>query len=198
MSPEDAIDAVSASIRIARLGRAMLVGAIDGGAGAGKSTLAKGTRDRLGGVSILRADHFFRPLNEYPAARLPPEEAYRLYFPWERMCEEALLPLRRGQPARYQRYDWETDRLNQWVIVEPNEVILIEGVYSTRPELRPLIDIAIFVETPRDERRKRMLARGHLKNDIWNDWLVPWMAAEDWYFANVRPAEHADLIVAGI
>src|SRR5260370_10991087 len=143
MSPEDAIDVVSASIRIARVGRALLVGAIDGGAGAGKSTLAKGTRDRLAGVSILRADHFFRPLNEYPAARLPPEEAYRLYFPWERMCEEALLPLRRGQPACYQRYDWETDRLNQWVIVEPNEVILIQGVYSTRPASQPPLDSAI-------------------------------------------------------
>jgi len=198
MRPEEAIDIVVASIRVARVGRATLVGAIDGGAGAGKSTLAKGARDRLGRVSILRADHFFRPLNEYPADRLPPDEAYQLYFPWERMRDEALLPLRRGQTARYQRHDWETDRLNQWVTVEPNEVILIEGVYSTRPELRPLIDIAIFVDTPRDERRKRMLARWHLKNDIRNDWLAPWMAAEDWYFANVRPAEHADLVVAGI
>jgi uridine kinase len=144
------------------------------------------------------ADHFFLPLNEYPAARLAPDEAYRLYFPGERMRDEALLPLRRGQTARYQRYDLETDRLHQWITVEPNELILIEGVYSTRPELRPLIDIAIFVETPRDERRKRMLARGHLKNDIRNDWLAPWMTAENWYFANIRPAEHADLVVAGI
>jgi uridine kinase len=198
MRPEEGIDILLASIRVARVGRTMLVGAIDGGAGAGKSTLAKGVRDRLGGVCILRADHFFRPLNEYPAARLSPVEAYQLYFQWERMRDEALLPLRHSQVARYQRYDWETDGLNQWVLVEPNEVILIEGVYSTRPELRPLIDIAIFVDTPRDERRKRMLARGHLNNDIRNDWLVPWMAAEDWYFTNVRPVEHADLVVAGI
>ncbi len=179
MRPEEAIDTVSAAIRAARVSRTMIVAAIDGGAGAGKSTLAKGIRDRLGGISILRADHFFLPLNEYPAARLAPDEAYRLYFPWERMRDEALLPLRRGQTARYQRYDWETDRLNQWITVEPNEVILIEGVYSTRPELRPLIQIAIYVETPCDERRKRMLARGYLKNDIRNDWLAPWMAAED-------------------
>ena len=126
--------------------------------------------------------------------RLAPDEAYRLYFPWDRMREEALVPLRRGQAARYQRYDWETDQLDQWVIVEPNEIVLVEGVYSARPEIRPLIDFAIFVETPRDERRKRMLARGHINND----WLTPWMAAEDWYFANVRPAEHADLVVAGV
>jgi uridine kinase len=198
MRPEQAANAACALIERVRARPAIVVAAIDGGAGAGKSTLAKGIRDCLGSVSILRADHFFLPLNEYPAARLAPEEAYRLYFPWERMREEALLPLRRGQTARYQRYDWETDRLNQWIVVEPNEIVLVEGVYSTRPELRPLIDIAIFVQTPRDERRERMLARGHLKNDIRNEWLTPWMAAEDWYFANVRPAEHADLVLAGI
>jgi uridine kinase len=198
MRPEEAIDAACAATRAAQIGRAITVVAIDGGAAAGKSTLAKGIRDRLGRVSILRADHFFLPLNEYPAARLAPDEAYRLYFPLDRMREEALIPLRRGQVARYQRYDWETDRLDQWVIVEPNEIVLVEGVYSARPELRPLIDLAIFVETPRDERRKRILARGHLNRDINNDWLTPWMAAEDWYFANVRPSEHADLVVAGI
>ena len=198
MRPEEAIDAASAAIRDARSGRATIVVAIDGGGGAGKSTLAKGICDRLGGVSILRTDHFYLPLNEYPAARLAPDEASRRYFQWERMRDEALIALRRGRAARYQRYDWAKNRLDEWVIVEPNEIVLIEGVYSTRPEIRPLIDLAIFVETPRDERRKRMLARGHLEPDINNDWLKPWMAAEDWYMANVRPAAHADLVVAGI
>jgi uridine kinase len=198
MRPEEAIDTACAAIRDAQIGRAMTVVAIDGGGGAGKSTLAKGIRDRLGNVSILRTDHFYLPLNEYRAGRLTPDEAYRRYFPWERMRDEALTPLRRGQTARYQRHDWETDRLDQWVTVEPDEIVLVEGVYSARPEIRPLIDLAIFVETPRDERRRRMLSRGHLESDIDNDWLTPWMAAEDWYFANVRPAEHADLVVAGI
>ena len=198
MRPEEATDAACALIRGARSGRAMIVVAIDGGAAAGKSTLAKGIRDRLGTVSTLRADHFFRPLNEYPAALLAPDEAYRLYFDWERMIQEALSPLRRGQTARYQRYHWNTDRLNQSVILEPNETLLVEGVYSTRPELRPLIDTAIFVETPREERRKRMLVRGHLENDPDNNWLTPWMAAEDWYFANVRPHEYCDLRLAGL
>jgi uridine kinase len=198
MCSEEAIDAACAATRVAQIGHAMIVVAIDGGAGAGKSTLAKGIRDRLGSVSILRTDHFFLPLNEYSAARLTPDEAYRLYFPWQRMRDEALLPLRRGQTARYQRYDWEADRLNQWVTIEPNEIVLVEGVYSTRPELRSLVDITIFIETPRDERQKRMHARGHLERDIKNDWLIPWMTAEDWYFANVRPSERADLVVAGI
>jgi tRNA A37 threonylcarbamoyladenosine biosynthesis protein TsaE len=80
VTEEEPIAAVSESIRAARVGHAMLVCAVDGGVGAGKSTLAKGVRDRLGGVSVLRADHFFLPLNEYPAARLPQEKMHIAVF----------------------------------------------------------------------------------------------------------------------
>ncbi|MGH7924361.1 MAG: uridine kinase family protein [Candidatus Binatus sp.] len=198
MSPDEAVQAACGLIESARAARPRVTVAIDGGAGAGKSTLAHGIRDRLGAVSILRADHFFRPLNEDRSTRLAPEEAYLLYFPWQRMRDEALLPLRRGETARYQRHDWETDRLNQWIQLDSKEIILVEGVYSARPELRPFVDFAIFVDTPRAERLRRMVARGHLARDPKNDWLKPWMAAEDWYFSNVRPAEHARLVVAGI
>lgn len=38
-------------------------------------TLAKGMRDYLGTASILRTEHFFRPVYEYTAAHLPPDEA---------------------------------------------------------------------------------------------------------------------------
>lgn len=170
--------------------------AIDGGAGAGKSMLARGIRDRRAAVSILRTDHFFRPLNEYPAARLAAEgsydELYELYFPWQRMRDEALMPLRRGETASYQRYDWSADRLLDRVSVEPNEIVLVEGVYSSRPELRPILDAVIFVDAPRDERLRRVLARGP---NPFGDWMTPWMAAEDWYFEHIRPQDSADLVL---
>lgn len=37
--------------------------------------LAKGMRDYLGTATILRTEHFFLPVYEYSAARLPPDEA---------------------------------------------------------------------------------------------------------------------------
>jgi uridine kinase len=172
-------------------GERLFVG-IDGGAGAGKSMLARGIRDRLAAVSILRTDHFFRPLNEYPAARLAAEQLYELYFPWERMRDEALMTLRRGETASYQRYDWSADRLLQWISVEPDEIVLVEGVYSSRPELRTMLDVVIFVDASRDERLRRILARG--PNPL-GDWMTPWMAAEDWYFEHIRPQDTADLIL---
>ncbi|MGC1676620.1 MAG: AAA family ATPase [Candidatus Binataceae bacterium] len=198
MNPDDMIAAARALIAQRRGGRERVFVAIDGCAGAGKSTLAEGIRDSIGSVSIVRTDYFFRPLNEYPARTLTPAKAYELYFPWERMRDEAIEPLRRGETARYQRYDWNTDALGVWAIVEPHPVIIVEGVYSSRPELRELLDAIIFIEAPREVRRRRMLARAYLDNDPDNDWMMPWMAAEDWYLEHVRPQESADLVLKSV
>src|SRR5208282_5131237 len=119
--------------------------------------------------------------------------AYENYFDWRRLRDAALIPLRGGQHARYQRYDWSTDRLAEWIEVEPREIVLVEGVFSTRPELRPLIDVAIFIETPRNERMRRMLARPQDSTS----WMDPWTAAEDWYLENVVPHHRADLVAEG-
>jgi uridine kinase len=107
--------------------------------------------------------------------------------------DEAVIPLRGRKRARYQRYDWRTDRLAEWIEIEPREIVLVEGVFSTRPELRPLLAVAIFIETPREERQRRMLARPQDSSA----WMDRWMAAEDWYLEHVAPHRHADLVVEG-
>jgi uridine kinase len=167
--------------------------AIDGAGGAGKSTLARGIAAALPRVSTILADDFYRPLHGDQRAAADPEYGYRNYFDWERIRDEALKPLRAGSPARFQRLDWVSARLADWITVEPADVVVLDGVYSSRPELRPYLDLAIFVETPRDLRRQRMLARGQSSTD----WIMAWMAAEDWYIEHLKPAENADLIVAG-
>src|SRR5208283_5368240 len=119
--------------------------------------------------------------------------AYEKYFDWQRLRDEALIHLHGGQRVRYQRYDWSTDRLAEWIEVEPREIILVEGVFSTRPELREFLEVAIFIETPRDERIRRMVARPQQDTA----WIDQWMAAEDWYLAHIAPHRHADLVIGG-
>ena len=190
MTPDEMVRAACSLVEgRKREGKRFFV-AIDGGAGAGKSMLARGIHDNLKSVSILRTDDFFQPLNKHSNARLPAEKLYELYFPWQRMRDEALMPLHRGETAKYQRYDWSTDRLLDWVTVEPNEIVLVEGVYSSRPELRPMLDAVIFVEAPRAERLRRVLTRDPNSS---GDWLTPWMSAEDWYLNQIQPQDTADL-----
>jgi uridine kinase len=192
MTPDAMVRAACSLIEARKREGKRLFVAIDGGAGAGKSMLARGIREHLKSVSIVRTDDFFRPLNEHPTASLSAEKLYELYFPWERMRDEALIPLHRGETARYQRYDWSADRLLEWISIEPAEIVLVEGVYSSRPELRAMLDAIIFVEAPRAERLRRVFARDP---DSTGDWITPWMSAEDWYFNQIRPQDTADLIL---
>jgi uridine kinase len=193
MTAAEAVRAACAIIDERRTKRPLVV-AIDGLGGAGKSTLANGINDAFAGcVSIIRCDDFYRPLSGEDFSRLTPEEAYENYFDWWRLRDEALMLLREGKRARYQQYDWSTDRLAEWIEVEPREIILIEGVFSTRPELRSLIDVAIFVETPREERIRRMSARPQPDTS----WMQRWTAAEDCYLTHVAPHRPADLVLEG-
>jgi uridine kinase len=193
MTAEDAVRAACAIIDDRRAKRLLVVG-IDGLGGAGKSTLANGIHDAFAGcVSIIRCDDFYRSLTVEKLAQLTLEDAYENYFEWRRLRDEALMPLREGKRARYQRHEWSTDRLAEWVEIEPREIVLIEGVFSTRPELWHLMNIAIFIETTREERVRRMSARAQPSTS----WMDQWMAAEDWYLAHVAPHRHADLVLQG-
>jgi uridine kinase len=193
MSPEAAVRAACALLN-QRRGRGCLFVGIDGAGGAGKSTLADGICEAYWGrVSIVKCDDFYRPIAEHESGTFSPQEAYEKHFDWKRLRDEALIPLREDSPARYQRYDWSTDCLAEWIDIEPREIVIIEGVYSTRPELRELLDVAIFIDTPRDERLRRMRARPQGSTS----WIERWMAAEDWYLESVAPQHHADLVIAG-
>src|SRR4029077_5811459 len=76
MTPDEMVRAACSLVEgRKREGKRFFV-AIDGGAGAGKSMLARGIHDNLKSVSILRTDDFFRPLNEHPIARMAPEKLY--------------------------------------------------------------------------------------------------------------------------
>jgi uridine kinase len=181
-----------ALLRQRRVGDTRMIAAIDGPGGAGKSTLADGIRAEFAGhVSIVRCDDFYRPIAEGDVLDCP--QAYEKYFDWKRLRDDALIPLRDGSPAKYQRYDWTTDRLAEWIEVEPRPIVLVEGVYSTRPELRELLAVAIFIDTPRAERIRRMRARPQETTS----WTERWTAVEDWYFENIAPQHRADLIIEG-
>ena len=163
--------------------------AIDGLGGAGKSTLAAQLRDSLDASSIVVADDFYRPV----ARTLAPEQAYDANFDWQRLRDAVLAPLSRSSPGRYQRHDWVTDALAEWHDVPPGGVVIVEGVYSTRPELRPFFAVTAFVNTPRQQRLARMLSRMYEDTG----WVERWMAAEDSYLEHMRPLDHVDLVVDG-
>ncbi len=154
--------------------------AIDGPGGSGKSTLAEYLSEALGNVPIVHTDDF--------ASWETPLEW------WPRLLTQVLEPLSINKTAHYQRYDWATRSLAEWQDLPPTPFVILEGVSASRAAFRPFLSYTVWVETPREERLRRGLARdGVDARDQWN----AWMAQEDAYIERERPQEKADIVIKG-
>ncbi len=154
--------------------------AIDGLGASGKTYLTQWLVSKLDAVRVC-SDDFSRP-------GAPQWE-------WERFREQVLAPLSRGEAARYQRYDWEADRLAAWHQIESSGVVIAEGVSISRVELGDPWDVKVWVECPYEIRLARGIARDG--EDIWTTGANEWMPEEDAYVVAQRPQERADYIVLG-
>jgi hypothetical protein len=106
-----------------------------------------------------------------------------------------LVPLSAGQTAEYQCYDWAADALAEWQTVPVEPVVLVEGVYVLRRELRSLYDLTVWIECPRTMRLARGLARdGEQARALWEG---AWMPKEDRYAAAHQPHLGADFVYRG-
>jgi uridine kinase len=187
---------VALTERISALAEAqpvVLVG-VDGRGGAGKScwaaVLAQALRPLA--VSVVHMDDFF-----LPRAQRPQEEPKPIGgdFDWRRLRDEVLLPLRSGRPARYARYDWPRDALTETLVVAPEDIVIVEGVYATRRELTGLYDLRVWVDCSRAVRLARGLERdGEEARSLWER---EWMPAEDRYVRKHRPEQRTDAVVDG-
>lgn len=166
---------------------------IEGLGGAGKSTLATMIQRRYPSrIQVISGDDFYGP-EARDWRSWSPRKGYLRYFDHRRLERQLLRPLRAGAVARFQRYDWPSNTLADWVEVRPEGLIVVEGVYLLRRRLRRYWDYSVYVDTPREVRLARMHARG--ENDP--EWIERWAAAEDYYVRVERPSAHADLVVNG-
>ena len=169
--------------------RSVLVG-IDGGAGSGKTTFARWLVESIQEtdtpVSLVHVDCFYRPVAErvgdYPT--LPDCD-------WKRIRDHVILPLKAGQQARFQRYNWPEDRLKDWVTVDVGGVTIIEGVNATRKELADYYDLRIWFSCPQDIRVARMLAR----RDTLAEEIRHWLPVEEEYITSHASEERAHLVI---
>ena len=174
--------------------RTLLVG-IDGGGGAGKSTLARRLEQEADDVSVVEFDDFYRPAVERVARRDAANREVGSDFDWRRLRSQVLLPLSEDRGARYQRYDWLQDDLADWLVVPVGGTVMVEGCYSTRRDLFDFYDFTIWVETAPEVRLRRGLERGGA--DTRERWLNEWMPEEERYVAAENPSARARLVVSG-
>ena len=181
-----------------------IVVAIDGPSGAGKSTIARAVAAVLGATVVATDDFFAAELTRAEWDRRSASERARDAVDWARLRRCALEPLRAGQQAAWHPFDFAAGERadGSYGIASHVEqraaapVILIEGAYSSRPELADLIELTVLVDAPEDVRRARLKAREAAP--FLAAWHERWDAAEAHYFQRVRPVESFDVVIDSV
>ncbi len=154
-----------------------LIIAISGASGSGKSLFTKNLLNEFAeegkSVQVLREDHYYRAQDE-----LPMQEREKVNYDHPNAFEHELLvqhleTLKTGQSIQYPQYCYKSHtRLKKTETLESAPVIIVEGIMLlASPELQPLYDVKIFVDTPLDicllRRMKRDIAeRGRTIDSI--------------------------------
>jgi uridine kinase len=159
--------------------------AIDGTGGAGKTTLAELLQKEIKNSVIVQLDDFYSPTLQ--AADLL------------RLKEQVILPLYNHHEAKYQKYLWETDGFSDWHILKPEGIIIFEGVYSLDKNIRDYYDLKVWIDCPADTGFKRGVARDIKRDGIDNTdwWMNVWMPTEEKYRNEQKPNKVADFIIDG-
>jgi para-aminobenzoate synthetase len=180
---------------------APLLVALDGGSGAGKSTLAALLTEHLH-VAWIPLDDFFSahvPDAGWDARSIP--DRARDVFDWHCVRAQALEPLLAGQPARWHPIDFVsgprpdgTYRLRaEPESRSPAPLLLLDGAYSSGPQLVDLVGLSVLVDVPVEVRHARLAAREDPA--FLAQWHARWDAVETHYFTVVRPRSSFDLVV---
>lgn len=166
---------------------------IDGRSGAGKSTLAEGLAERLD-ATLVEGDDFYAGGTLAQWQAMTPAQRAEHCFDWRRL-RSVLQSLRTGMPAVYQPFDWaafDGSLVDEPVVLVPQDIVVVDGVYSGRPELADLVDFAIMVEVPEQRRLSQLAEREGSFDGPWNDM---WSSGEDHYFDAVVTPDRFDLVI---
>lgn len=156
-------------------GKVLLV-AIDGMCGSGKSAVAERLQEYFG-CSLFRMDDFFlRPYQRTPQRLGEPGGN----VDYERFHEEVLEHLKDREGLMLQRFDCKTFSLMPAVHVPYHNMVIIEGAYSMHPYFGDVQDVRIFLESSKEGQKKRVLERSGPEK--WKQFQEVWIPMEEKYF----------------
>lgn len=150
--------------------------AIDGPCASGKSTLGA-VLEAVYGCPVIHMDDFFlRPEQRSPERLAQPGGN----VDYERFDQEVLSPLCEGTPAHYRPWQCGVGSFGPELVVEPTPLLVVEGCYALRLDLRDRYTLRVWLEAPWEVRRVRLLDRGGPSClDMFQN---HWIPMEDRYF----------------
>ncbi len=159
--------------------RRRLVVLIDGGSGSGKTTLA---------ADLAR--HLTPKLPGLQSVSL--EDFYPGWFGLMTASAMVSASVLASSEAGYRRWDWVADGPAEWIELDPQAPILVEGCGAITARSAALASTTIWVERPTAERKDLALARDE---GLFDPWWDVWAEQEAEHWNLDRPQELADIIV---
>jgi uridine kinase len=213
MAAGEQLDRAGLLVRLARLIDSVsathpLRVAIDGPDAAGKTTLADELAVVLGegDREVIRAsvDGFHRARAErYRQGPDSPAGYYEDTFDYAALRTSLLDPFGPDGSREYRTavFDFRADT----PVIEPlaraseRSVLLVDGVFLLRPQLRDAWDFTVFVSASFDETLRRAASRDlglfGTPDEVQRRYRVRYIPGQQFYFAQARPTEAADAIV---
>jgi uridine kinase len=161
---------------------------IDGRCASGKTSLALYIQKHLGGNVFHMDDFFLRP--EQRTSERYAEPGGNVDY--ERFLQEVLIPISKNEDIVYCPFDCSTMSLGKPAAVNRQNINIIEGSYSMRPELLPYYDLKVFLHTAPEVQLERLQNRNAEKL---NDFKEKWIPMEEKYFLFYKTEKEADMCI---
>ncbi|MEI3844283.1 MULTISPECIES: uridine kinase [unclassified Microbacterium] len=182
--------------------------AVDGLDGAGKTVFADGLAEVFAetGDAVFRAgiDGFHRPrIERYARGRRSPEGFYLDSYDYPTFRRVLIDPFRDGAQTaaatgfQLAAFDVVRDAPveSQWVTAPLDAVLVIDGIFLNRPQLRDLWDWSIWLDVPFEMAFARMALRDGSDPDPDAPANARYRQGQELYLDEARPREAASVIV---
>lgn len=207
MTRATSIDAVAQKVLALRQSHPVRV-AVDGRTASGKTTLADELAAALAqsGRPVIRGsiDGFHRPRAvRHSRGRLSPDGYYEDARDFDAMRLLLLDPLGPSGDRLYvtATFDLERDEALELIprLASDNAVLVVDGTFLQRPELRSAWDYVIFLDVPAEEARRRGIERDFFalggEASTSELYMRRYGPAFTRYEAECRPAEQANVLI---
>jgi uridine kinase len=151
-------------------------------------------------VIVVRTgiDHFHNPRAvRYARGKDSPEGFFRDSYDLKALREALLFPARVNLPFRTAVFDHRSDRpvASNPVSVPPAAVLVFDGLFLHREELRDEWDLTIFLDVPFEVSYARMAMRDGSNPDPRAPANRRYYEGQQLYFREVGPQQRADILL---
>lgn len=158
--------------------------AIDGPAGAGKTTLANRISKQVAGVTtIVHMDDLYDGWENALTAQLT-----------RTLTQQILTPVKAGKSFGYRKYDWFSKSFGAVETFPAPQLLILEGVGSGQKSCAPFLDQLIWIDIQSEIGLARVLNRDgdYLRNEI-----MVWQIREADHFERENTRDRATIRLDG-